>query len=184
MITPVGIVIHHTGHPTWGFEETRKFHINDRGWSDIGYNYFVEKNGTVKVSRGMEQGAHVKGHNHELLGYGFAGNFDEQIPTKAQYLGAANHMVTIMVKYGLTEDDITKHSDYKATSCPGKNFDMTYFKTIIKSMLPHAKDLMYLHNAGVLANPEIWIAKLDEPMPVWASMAINARILKIFKEER
>ncbi len=182
MINPKGVVIHHIAHTTWGFDETRSYHINERGWKDIGYNFFVEKDGTVKVGRGFEQGAHVSGHNHELLGYGFAGNFEVEYPTKAQYYGAARHMALVMAKFNLTEKDIHKHSEYASTACPGKNFDMKYFKTLVKDLLPFAKDLNYLQEQGIVNTPEYWISKQDEPMPVWASMALFARILKIIKE--
>lgn len=184
MINPKGVVIHHIAHTTWGFDETRSYHINERGWKDIGYNFFVEKDGTIKVGRGFEQGAHVSGHNHELLGYGFAGNFEVSPPTKAQYHSAAKHIALLLAKYGLTEDDITKHSDYSNTLCPGKFFDMVYFKTLVKGLLPTAKDLMYLTDNMIINSPEYWLDKTDEPLPVWAGMALAARILKIIKEEK
>lgn len=176
MIIPTKIVVHHTAHKTWTFDDVKKYHVEVNGWKDIGYNYFVEKTGEVKVGRGLEQGAHVKGYNDTTLGYGFAGNFEEEYPTKAQYLGAANHMALLMAAYGLKEQDVIGHKDLAATLCPGKNFDMQYFRTLLSSILPHAKDIHELAQKGIINSPAVWIRKLNEPMPVWAVMALANRI--------
>ena len=45
-------------------ETIRGWHVNERGWSDIGYHFVVLLDGTVDKARPVErQGAHVRGHN-------------------------------------------------------------------------------------------------------------------------
>ena len=36
-----------------GTYKTHEFHQTVRGWSGIGYNYFIEKDGTVVEGRGL-----------------------------------------------------------------------------------------------------------------------------------
>jgi N-acetylmuramoyl-L-alanine amidase len=51
-----------------GEKEIRAWHI-ERGWSDIGYNVTIRRNGRVEIGRPLEHiGAHVKGHNSDSLG--------------------------------------------------------------------------------------------------------------------
>ena len=35
-------------------ETIREWHINDNKWSNIGYHYFIRKNGTIEEGRGLE----------------------------------------------------------------------------------------------------------------------------------
>ena len=58
------LVIHHTAvsreqnHEQ--FEAVKNYHIS-KGWGNIGYHFFIEPNGVVKIGRAEnEVGAHVK----------------------------------------------------------------------------------------------------------------------------
>ena len=51
-----------------GAKEIREWH-KARGWDEIGYHYFIRREGTVEAGRPLDsQGAHVVGHNHEAVG--------------------------------------------------------------------------------------------------------------------
>ena len=54
------LIIHHTAEDGWDVYKTHEFHQTVRGWSGIGYNYFIEKDGTVVEGRGLHIGAHAK----------------------------------------------------------------------------------------------------------------------------
>lgn len=51
----------------------------ERGFNEIGYHYFIRKNGAVETGRSLtqagrfEQGAHAKGHNHASIGICYEG---------------------------------------------------------------------------------------------------------------
>ena len=60
---PRKIVIHHTHNPNLTVESTHKLHIERFKWAGIGYNYFIEEDGTVFEGRGMKIGAHTRGMN-------------------------------------------------------------------------------------------------------------------------
>jgi len=49
-------------------EECKRWHL-DRGWSDIGYHYLIDRDGTVTEGRPIERaGAHAKGYNKRSVG--------------------------------------------------------------------------------------------------------------------
>ena len=52
----------------FGFQSCKAYHIA-KGWSDIGYHFYIEKDGTVFFGRPLERnGAHVRGFNSDTLG--------------------------------------------------------------------------------------------------------------------
>jgi len=53
----------------------RQIHMTERGWSDIGYHFFIPYSGVIQRGRPMENiGAHVRGKNKYSLGICLAGN--------------------------------------------------------------------------------------------------------------
>ena len=53
--------------------KTHEFHQTVRGWSGIGYNYFIEKDGTVVEGRGLYWSARER-HNRHTIGICMTGN--------------------------------------------------------------------------------------------------------------
>lgn len=52
-----------------GVEEIRRWHVEERGWDDIGYHYVIRRDGTIESGRPEKvAGAHARGHNHDSLG--------------------------------------------------------------------------------------------------------------------
>ncbi len=52
-----------------GAEEIKKWHVDERGWADIGYHFVLDRNGVVCPGRPVEKaGAHSKGHNKNSIG--------------------------------------------------------------------------------------------------------------------
>ena len=66
------IIIHAADTPAdmdIGVEEIRRWHVEERGWSDIGYHYVIRRDGTVETGRSEDRaGAHVRGHNQDSIG--------------------------------------------------------------------------------------------------------------------
>ena len=74
------LIVHCTATPE-GREVTKadlhKWHVEERGWRDIGYHFFIDLCGELHECRPIEQtGAHVKGHNFDSIGIAYAGGTD------------------------------------------------------------------------------------------------------------
>lgn len=55
-------------------DEVRRWHVEDRGWSDCGYHYLIDRDGTLVEGRPLERtGAHAKGHNTGSVGISLFG---------------------------------------------------------------------------------------------------------------
>lgn len=107
-------------HDHHGVEEIRKWH-KDRGWSDIGYHWVIERSGELKEGRKEHiSGAHTLGHNKEigLCICGLSGDFTQkQMETLNDFVRSNAHRIKRIVQYsdyepkkphcaGLTESQI------------------------------------------------------------------------------
>lgn len=121
------IVIHHTASNST-FEEIHRYH-KSKGWVGIGYNFFIEKDGTIKEGRGLNVGAGATGYNFNSLHICFNGNFENEEPTKEQIKSGKwliNHLLSFC------NAKVLGHKDVANTLCPGKRFPLKEFKEMRK----------------------------------------------------
>ncbi|HEX5567164.1 MAG TPA: N-acetylmuramoyl-L-alanine amidase [Streptomyces sp.] len=126
------------------------YHVKANGWNDIGYNFFVDKCGTVFEGRagGADQrvrGAHTYGFNGDSAGISLLGDYEDGgTPTAAAKqaiadlaawklgldgadpqaqvtLTAAGDTGVYRTGQKATLDTISGHRDGFATLCPGKS---------------------------------------------------------------
>tara|TARA_R110000851_G_scaffold125539_5_gene256495 strand:- start:7 stop:378 length:372 start_codon:yes stop_codon:yes gene_type:complete len=58
-------------------ERVKKWHLQ-RGWSDIGYHYYITRDGKIHKGRNLSTiGAHVRGYNKTSIGICYEGGIDE-----------------------------------------------------------------------------------------------------------
>ena len=127
------IVIHcsASNYPHQTRDWIRKIHMEENGWNDIGYHYFIRLNGLLEVGRPLSNiGAHVKGKNRHSLGICLAGLTN--VPTDDQ--SQALSLLLRLLKLGFPKAKIVGHCDLDASkTCP--NFDTTpydkYFDTLL-----------------------------------------------------
>ncbi len=71
------IVIHCADTPKgvyFDIDDIRKWHVEERGWSDVGYHYVVLLDGTIEKGReDKRKGAHVSGYNSKSIGICYIG---------------------------------------------------------------------------------------------------------------
>jgi N-acetylmuramoyl-L-alanine amidase len=120
------LIVHHTatGRDATDFDGVKRYHVEGRGWDDIGYHYFIAADGEVRAGRPENVvGAHCKADdmNRKSLGVCLAGHFDLEAPTIAQLTAVALLLRRLMAKYGIPAEHVLGHGEVSgaATSCPG-----------------------------------------------------------------
>ncbi len=88
-----------------------------RGWSQIGYHYFVTKDGEVQIGRPVsKKGAHCKGENYDSIGICFHGL---ESFTHEQFEAGASLVEDLMGEYNVKPVNVFPHNKFnKYKSCP------------------------------------------------------------------
>ncbi|TYL45430.1 hypothetical protein FXB39_18260 [Nocardioides sp. BGMRC 2183] len=127
-----------------------RYHTNNLGWADLGYNFLVDRfgriwvgrKGSIRTGKNMVQGAHTLGFNHASVGISVIGNFESGKPNKnilwavarvaswkldafgRDPLGKVTIKSTGSDKYGAGKKVklrvIDGHRDTNDTACPGR----------------------------------------------------------------
>jgi len=102
--------------------DIKRWHTEERGWSDIGYHYVVDLDGTIEPGRPIEKaGAHCTGHNADSIGVCYIGGCDKKMQPKDTRTDAQKASLLLLLKYlvakypGVT---IYGHRDFANKSCP------------------------------------------------------------------
>ena len=127
------IIIHCTAtKPNWWASrstkqkvaEIRRWHVEDNGWSDIGYHYLIDRNGKVEEGRPLEKaGAHVKGRNANSIGISlFGGHGSSAVDqfadhfTQPQDEALRGLLDTLEARFGAVT--VSGHNQYANKACP------------------------------------------------------------------
>lgn len=129
--------IHHTASPSTGDPASRMrgiqaFHMDTRGYCDIGYHFVVSIDGRAWEGRPVEVlGAHVGGHNRNNIGISLLGCFhtsscNEWTPfvPPDEMVDAAGELVRVLAgvfDIPVSDETLLGHRDHpdQATACPG-----------------------------------------------------------------
>ena len=80
MRTVTLFVVHCSATPqgvSLGFEDCRRDHVRHRGFKDIGYHFYVTRDGEIHRGRPLEKiGAHSLHHNRHSIGICYEGGLD------------------------------------------------------------------------------------------------------------
>ena len=103
-------------------ETIRDWHVNDRGWSDIGYHFVIELDGTVKAGRPLRRaGAHAKGLNKNSIGICYIGGVDingKPKDTRTAAQKAALYKKTAELMNRFPEATVHGHNEFAKKACP------------------------------------------------------------------
>lgn len=106
-------------------EAIRRWHVNERGWIDIGYHYVITKDGSTYVGRPVETpGAHCKGHNETSIGICLTGR---DVFSKEQFLSTSILIRGLQSTFSLTRfTSLYFHSELSENkTCP--NFTLKQY---------------------------------------------------------
>lgn len=145
------MAIHHTFTPpkSGGSYEARirgiqAYHMDTRGWCDVGYHFLVTDDGHVYEGRPLHfNGAHVGGHNTGNIGISFVGCYQSgacdsmgtMYPSNASINGTAKLIRALSDQFGISIDSskIKGHGQHDGayTACPGDRI-LKEFTTIFE----------------------------------------------------
>ena len=105
-------------------ETIRRWHTSSpRNWSDIGYHFVIELDGTIKKGRDIdEKGSHTKGENYDSIGVCYIGELerDGKTPkdtmTEMQDISMLELIKSLRLIFG--ELSIHGHNEYSSKACP------------------------------------------------------------------
>lgn len=131
------IILHCSATPEgkdYSVETIRQWHL-DRGWSDIGYHYVIQRDGTIDKGRPEErQGAHVRGHNKNSIGISYIGGVEaKQVNGKwipkdtrtSDQLCALEYLIELLMnKY--PDATLHGHNEFSAKACPSFDVKQQY----------------------------------------------------------
>ncbi|MGC4111271.1 MAG: FG-GAP-like repeat-containing protein [Nocardioides sp.] len=113
------------------------YHVKSRGWSDIGYNYLIDRFGRIWEGRygGVDRpvvGAHTQGYNDDAFAASAIGNYQIAKPSKAMIQAYAALFAWKLSLHGVDASSthqwvtsrwfeaINGHRDAASTLCPGQ----------------------------------------------------------------
>jgi hypothetical protein len=144
-----GAIVHHqAGSNTYSQDQVpgiikgiQNWHMGNNGWDDIGYNFLVDKYGTLWEGRqgGVTRnvvGAHAAPFNSGSTGLCFLGDLDKTEPTEAALSAGATLVAWRLSLAGITDLEgtavysgdpalrpraiVSGHRDVNPTTCPGR----------------------------------------------------------------
>lgn len=140
------ITIHHTATPSGrSVESIRRYHMEERGWSDIGYHWLVGWIGDVEMGRPMYRtGSHAYRNNTDNIGIALVGTFTDEPPPEEQLFAAAELCAGLCASLGIRTAAILPHYELKETICPGV-VNMAKLRRMVSQLrtgrYPRASDL-------------------------------------------
>ncbi len=137
---PTHLIVHHSAGSNsssdWAavVRSIWDFHVNGRGWADIGYHYLIDPNGEIYLGRADDiQGAHFCAQNRNAMGICMLGTFTDVAPAsaaRASWVDLAAYAAckwdvspqsrSIHASSGLNLLGVSGHRDGCATACPGQ----------------------------------------------------------------
>lgn len=116
-----------------GAKEIRHWHVDERGWDDIGYHFVIRRNGVVEDGRDLdgdgdifeEVGAHTAGYNQNSIGICMVGGRSKADTTENNFNNVqftALERLLRIIKIEYPKATIHGHREFSHKACP--SFDV------------------------------------------------------------
>lgn len=121
------IILHCTATPEgrdFSVAAIKACHVQERGFSDIGYNFVIYRDGSVHEGRSLAiAGAHCTGHNSISIGITYVGGTDangkpKDTRTPAQKVALRNLVEKLCREYGISKQHVYGHYEFANKACP------------------------------------------------------------------
>ena len=101
----------------------RKWHTQGRGWSDIGYHFYIDIYGDIQKGRDIAKiGAHCKSHNRNSIGICYCGGVeaDGKTPKDTRTAEQKEALLCVLrtLKAMFPDAAIHGHNDFANKACP------------------------------------------------------------------
>lgn len=126
-----GVTVHYEGGG-WGWpwahstcdDKVRAMqadHMDNRGWSDIAYNYLACPHNYLYEGRGYDRRSSANGNDHaNAVSFAVQGIWgDKSGKPPADLLRAIRYGIDLLRRKGGASNKLHGHRDWKSTSCPG-----------------------------------------------------------------
>lgn len=113
-------------HQDFDIQDIRRWHVEDNGWEDVGYHYFIKLDGEIQKGRDIEKvGAHCKGRNKHSIGICYCGGLDENgkpADTRTDKQKASLYLLITRLLKRFPNATVHGHNEYANKNCP--SFDV------------------------------------------------------------
>lgn len=109
----------------------RKWHVEGRGWTDIGYHFYIDLHGDIYKGRDIAKiGAHTKGYNRNSIGICYCGGveIDGKTPKDTRTEEQEDSLLAVLrtLKAMYPKAVIHSHNDFARKACPSFNATEEY----------------------------------------------------------
>lgn len=144
--------------PDLSWPAIRRYHVDVRGWSDIGYHYGIERQGSRIVAlqgrHPMDEGAHCRsaGRNHDSLGICVVGVFEQSVPDDI-YHATVDFLTRLAWTFHITPGHVTGHREWDThgKTCPGMAWDLDKLRRDVRAKMFNID--MPSHRRGIVLVP-------------------------------
>jgi len=142
---PDSLILHCSAGPDRKLEDwpsVISYHVNDRGWDDVGYHYGIEWiDNEIVLHAGRPVwavGAHCRanGMNHRAIGICIIGEFDVEPPRRTEWWAVADALAWLSLVHRIAPERVFGHSEHEAgKTCPGLMWDMDEMRAAVDGAL-------------------------------------------------
>lgn len=123
-------------------ETIKSWHVKGRGFSDIGYHYVIELDGTIKEGRPLHKsGAHTIGQNSNSIGICYVGGLAKDKTPKdtrtPEQQTAMVNLIEVLIEAHPTIKSVHGHREFANKACP--SFDVAQEFAFINAALAENK---------------------------------------------
>lgn len=127
-------------------EKLRRFHVENKGWRDVGYHFLIRKDGSIEEGRSLDtQGAGVRGDNKRSVHVVFSGHGDYEEWTEEQDSNGITFLALLREELEIHEADLLGHREGPNVrkTCPGKLINMHMVREAVQAMVESEIEVEY-----------------------------------------